>query len=133
MSAVLWSVSLSACRAQMLRSTAAAFIGDDGGVTIVGVVFSQPIPAIVECIHGRTGSGIGKMEIDELAKPWERLEDTVMNHAAFVGFTAEETTVVVLALVVQLAGNDDAIVINAVFGNNLHAGSVVLSDIAPYE
>lgn len=49
-----------------------------------------------------------------------------MNHAAFVGFIPKKAPVVVLAFVVQLASDDNAIVINAVLGDDLYAGSVGL-------
>ena len=51
-----------------------------------------------------------------------------MNHAAFVGFIPKKAPVVVLAFLVQLASDDNAIVINAVLGDDLYAGSVGLSE-----
>lgn len=51
-----------------------------------------------------------------------------MNHARFVRLAIKEVPVVILALVVHLTGNDDAIVIDAVFGNDLNASPVGFGD-----
>ena len=51
-----------------------------------------------------------------------------MDHAAFVGLIVKEVPVVVLAFVVHLTGNADAIVINAVCGNDLDVGAVAVGD-----
>lgn len=51
-----------------------------------------------------------------------------MDPSAFVGLIVKEVPVVVLAFVVDLTGDDNTIVINAVCGDDLHAGSVGLGE-----
>ena len=88
----------------------------------------QPIPAIVKRIQGCTSSRIGKMEIDELAKSGECLENAVMDHTAIVGLVAEEESVIILTFVVHLASNADVVIVNAVCGDDLDVGSVGVGD-----
>ena len=51
-----------------------------------------------------------------------------MDHAAVVGLVVEEEPVIVLTLVIHLASNADAVVVNAVCGDDLDASAVRLSD-----
>ena len=51
-----------------------------------------------------------------------------MDPSAFIGLIAKEVPVVALAFVVHLTSNADAVVINAVCGDDLYAGSVGLGE-----
>lgn len=51
-----------------------------------------------------------------------------MDHAAIVGLVIEKESIVVLTFVVHLASNADAVIVNAVCGDDLDASAVVVGD-----
>lgn len=51
-----------------------------------------------------------------------------MDHAAVIGLVVEKESIVVLAFVVHITSNADAVIVNAVCGDDLDASAVVVGD-----